>query len=331
MKKFTLTFFAMCFVTIAFTQPPEIDVKKTSDLPVIDGQVDAIWTGIEKHALDNPGGGAVVLPDVNDYSCTYSVLWSGNNSENDSLYFLIELTDNVYNSDYVEGGSGDRGQDDSFDVIFNPGATATGNIGNPYRVGLVPDADGENESFWFTVNQNGSNTITEKMNKDYTVTGTKYVFEFAIGLKDFEPTASTDVGYKFGLDLRYNDDDDNNPDPNDATKTKRNGQYSWALGEDGNSGAWNEFEACGVATLSNQEVQATGITTDNIRVSTLKVAVRGDMLKVFNVDDAAAIYSVTGSKMLDIQSTEQTINISGLKNGLYILKTANNGTVKFIK
>jgi len=318
-----------------------LTVKKTSNLPTIDGVVDPIWGEVEANAIATGTDGV----DASDYTATFKALWSGNDSANDSLYFLIELTDEKFVSDYgstSDGAGGilalDRGQDDGFDVIFNPGlAGAPGqNYGSPYRAGLVTDENNENAEFWFTLNQNGSTTLTNQMHKAHTINGTKYVFEFAIGLWDFETSIATEAGYQFGVDFRYNDDDANIPHAGKEPSTKRDGQYTWALGSEGNTGAWNNYGGLGDATLSNEEVSAPALSVNDFDlIKNLNMypnpakdyfVIQTADLKLENA--RVEVLSITGQRMLVQQITRTQsnieVNISSLTKGLYLVRVISN-------
>tara|TARA_B110000090_G_scaffold162659_1_gene179677 strand:+ start:71 stop:1096 length:1026 start_codon:yes stop_codon:yes gene_type:complete len=329
MKKITSTIILLCLAFLTNAQV-SLTVKKTSDLPTIDGVVDPIWGEVEANAISERADGV----DASDYTATFKALWSGNDTANDSVYFLVELTDDIFKSDRGAFGT-DKGQDDGFDVIFNPGlAGAPGaGIGSPYRMGMITDANNENAEFQFTVNQTGTNTITEKMHKAHTIDGTKYVFEIAIGLWDFDLTGPTNAGYQFGVDFRYNDDDGNIAKDNGTTN--RDGQYSWALNSEGNTGSWNNFAGCGDATLSNAEVSVALSVNDIEDIKNLNIypnpAKDHFVIQTadLNLENARVeVLSLSGQTILvqQITTTQSTVevNISSLTSGLYLVRLISN-------
>lgn len=320
---------ALCFALVTSAQNPTATVKVAGTLPVIDGVVDNVWAGVEKMALNNPGGGATELPDAADYSCTWSALWSGGDTEIDSIYLLIEVTDELFSIEYPINNQ--RGHDDNFDLVLNPGLLSTGEFTKPYRVGLINGNDGY--EFWFTYDANQHTTMTTNLNKSYSIDSVTYVYEIAIGINDFDTAGVFAAGYQFGIDIRYNDDDKNIEFPGTKAGTfKRDGQYSWSLGTEGGTGAWNFYESCGVATFSAEVVTAeASASLSSSTAPSLRVAVCNDVLTVFDCADAAVIYNIAGLQQMTIANTSEATGVAHLADGIYILKTAQNGVVKFIK
>tara|TARA_B110001469_G_C9623801_1_gene311152 strand:+ start:140 stop:1198 length:1059 start_codon:yes stop_codon:yes gene_type:complete len=333
----------------------DITVFKTSTPPMIDGTVDTIWGQVEPNVISaNEELWSESYFDyvtANDYEATFKVLWSNNDSATDSLYFLIELTDNEFVSDFgsIPDGAGgikiiNRGHDDGFDVFFNPGLRGEGEFGagELYRMGIVTGENDENPEFWFRYNQITENDITNRMQKAHTVDDTnaeittKYVFEFAIGLKDFDPEVQPTGGYKFGVDFRYNDDDGQIPNKNGSTQ--RDGQYSWALGSELNiinGGKFNNYNGLGTATLSNEEVSAP-LSVNNIGdIKNLNIypnpAKDHFVIQTagLNLENARVeVLSLSGQTILvqQITTTQSTVevNISSLTSGLYLVRLISN-------
>lgn len=296
---------------------------------MIDGVVDPIWAEVDANVMAKGADGI----DATDYAATFKVLWSGNDTANDSLYFLIELTDDKFVSDYHATSGTDRGQDDGFDAFFNPGmAGLADETQDPYRVGIVTDENNENPEFWFTVAQNETNTVTENMHKAHTINGTKYVFEFAIGLRDFDAIGTTEAGYEFGVDFRYNDDDANIPDTNNPGTTKKDGQYSWTK----SSSTWNAYGGLGDAMLSDEEVFAPSLSVNDIGdIKNLNMYPNPakDYFVIqtadLNLENARIeVFSLTGQKILVQQITPTQsnveVNISSLTKGLYLVRLISN-------
>jgi hypothetical protein len=331
---------AKTYLGIAEPEIVSLTVKKTSDLPTIDGVVDPIWGEVEANAISERADGV----DASDYTATFKALWSGNDTANDSIYFLIEFTDDKFVSDYLStsDGSGgimalDRGQDDGFDVMFNPGLAGlpAAGYGSPYRAGIVTTEADPEGTLWFTLNQDSSNSLTDNTHKAHTVNGTKYVFEFAMGLWDFEVNIATVAGYQFGVDIRYNDDDANIPHPGREPSTKRDGQYSWALYSEGNTGAWSNNAGLGDATLSNEEVSAPLSVNDIEDIKNLNIypnpAKDHFVIQTadLNLENARVeVLSLSGQTILvqQITTTKSTVevNISSLTSGLYLVRLISN-------
>jgi hypothetical protein len=161
------------------------------------------------------------------------------------------------------------------------------------------------------------------------------VFEFAMGLWDFEVNIATVAGYQFGVDIRYNDDDANIPHPGREPSTKRDGQYSWALYSEGNTGAWSNNAGLGDATLSNEEVSAPLSVNDIEDIKNLNIypnpAKDHFVIQTadLNLENARVeVLSLSGQTILvqQITTTQSTVevNISSLTSGLYLVRLISN-------
>ncbi len=84
-------------------QDDTVKIVRTNAIPVIDGSGDdACWTATTWQAIDEvwiPWGGSV---PASDYTGRYKVLWS---QEQNLLYFLVEISDDVLVGEYEQGVS----------------------------------------------------------------------------------------------------------------------------------------------------------------------------------------------------------------------------------
>jgi hypothetical protein len=109
MKNFFLTIFLSLSISIfSFSSSPTlpaqdevVEAKEVANPPVIDSKADdACWTEAKWQAIDQvwiPWGAPL---DASDFTGKYKVAWS---SEQNLLYFLVEITDDVVSDGYIKG------------------------------------------------------------------------------------------------------------------------------------------------------------------------------------------------------------------------------------
>lgn len=166
-------------------------INKTISAPTIDGAVDEAWTSAARYFLPSLLVGDAPVPNTNIAS-TFRLLYDDNN-----LYGLVEVTDDVLINDSVSDywhddavelyldtnfsrGTSYDGVDDRLTIFrWNDPVTKRGTTSPPLPAGLqwalVATADGYRVEFLLPLNQIG-----------------------------ISPTA----GYTFGLDVHVHDDDD---------------------------------------------------------------------------------------------------------------------------
>ncbi len=99
MRRFTLLILSTMLVVTAIAQRPESTVYKASVAPVIDGEVDDVWSEAEG-PLDIAVVGSDVPPTLGDPGeTTWQALWT-----DDGLYVLLRVEDDVFYPSYITGG-----------------------------------------------------------------------------------------------------------------------------------------------------------------------------------------------------------------------------------
>jgi len=222
--KFATVFFVFIFFTISVaagtsrlrTQDDTVRTPDVENVPTIDGHSnDSCWGVVDWQLINEvwiPWGGSV---GAGDYTGQYKVVWS---STENVLYFVVEITDDVFVDGYVFG-PGDYYQYDIVEVFID--------AENAFAYHIVVDApeDGEvNNDFvvcdmagnTYTVNYAG-NFPELAMRKD----GNQYTWEFSLAVYDSsydngDPEASRVALSKdkiIGLSLAYCDNDDPEEEP----------------------------------------------------------------------------------------------------------------------
>ncbi len=242
------------FLTISvMADPPrmrvQLDTVETPDVenaPTIDGQSDdACWAGTSWQTIDQVWipYGASVEPD--DYTGQYKVVWS---SAENVLYFLVEITDDVFVDGY-EYPDGDYYQHDIVEVFIDEdksgGPHAYTDAENAFAYHIVVDApeDGEVNSDFVVCDMGAGGTMNYAghfpqfaMRKD----GNQYTWEFSLAVYDDtydnsnpeESRVDLTEDKIIGLSLAYCDND--NPDEEPKTRDNFFGSV-WVAHEDSNN------------------------------------------------------------------------------------------------
>jgi hypothetical protein len=246
------------------------DTVKTPDvggnIPTIDGDsIDACWSDVKWQTIDQvwiPWGGSV---EASDYTGKYKIVWS---SEQNVLYFLVEITDDIFVDGYVFG-PGDYYQYDIVEVFIDEdksGGVHNYEVGgvnaeNAFAYHIVVDApeDGEVNND-FVVCDMAGNTYTVNYADHFPElamkkTGDRYTWEFSLAVYDDtydngNPEASRvelSAGKITGLSLAYCDNDSINEEP----KTRDNFFGSVWVPEDEYNDHWINADGFGTIKLTS--------------------------------------------------------------------------------
>ncbi len=213
------------------------DTVKTPDvaenIPTINGDsTDACWSDVEWQEIDQvwiPWGGSV---EADDYTGRYKILWS---STENLLYFLVEITDDVFVDGYVFG-PGDYYNYDIVEVFIDEdksgGVHNYEDTENAFAYHIVVDApeEGEVNNDFVVCDMTGPVTTVNYASHFPELamkkTGNQYTWEFSLAVYDdtydnSNPEASRvdlSEGKITGLSLAYCDNDD----PEEEPKTRDN-------------------------------------------------------------------------------------------------------------
>lgn len=253
-RTFITLFFAAVMVAGVVAQAPSGEIVKATEAPVIDGDVDAIWSTANEYDIDLPF--QTEVPTLgNSGETTWKALWM-----QEGIYILLKVTDDAFYPVYAAGATNDYEYDKPeiyFDVnyILQDGAgPGTANSGH-YQVapGFV---DGKNDGTLFEA--------TNGTKHAFKVTGTNYIGEYFVPfslLKDKEGIGIDLLG-NVGFDVTIID-----RDPGDAARKRA----VWA-NQGGINESWSNMDDCGIITFLGAEagidiesISLTGgtITTDN--------------------------------------------------------------------
>jgi hypothetical protein len=228
-------FFAVSVMASSPQMRPQEDTVRAPNaatVPTINGQGnDDCWGGVNWQPIDQvwiPWGGSV---EADDYTGQYKVVWV---DAQNVLYFLVEITDDVFVDGYVFG-PGDYYQYDIVEVFIDEDKSGGihnyegggVNAENAFAYHIVVDApeDGEVNNDFVVCDMTGPGSTVNyaghfpefAMRKD----GNQYTWEFSLAVYDSSydnsnPEASRvdlSTGKIMGLSLAYCDNDSINEDP----------------------------------------------------------------------------------------------------------------------
>ncbi|MEO0293419.1 MAG: sugar-binding protein [candidate division WOR-3 bacterium] len=262
--------FGSSFFLRAFTLRPQDDTVKAPDVenpPTINGLGDdPCWSLVNWQSIDQvwiPYGGYV---EPEDYSGRYKVVWS---SLENVLYFLVEITDDIFVDGYTGGGG--YYNYDVLEVFIDEDKS-----GGMHRI----DQDGENAenafSYHITLNAPEDGGVTEEFaaydlagfwqvvdyashfpNLAMRKNGSTYTWEFSLKVYNDNYQSSNPEAFRvnltegkiIGLSLAYCENDD----PNENPKVRDNFFGSvWVAHEDSNS-HWMNADGFGTLKLLREE------------------------------------------------------------------------------
>lgn len=336
--KFFTLLVSIFLATMAMAQNPEAVFKKTTEKPVIDGVVDAVWTTANVYNIDKPFQAEV--PTLGDPGqTTWQALWDA-----DGVYVLLTVTDDSFFPSYMANPSSTANWEYDkpelyFDVNYDLSAMAS-------KIQIAPGfTDGKN---------NGTPMTDNQIVYAFKVNGSNYIAEYFIPNSKLTDKSGIEVDKTntIGFDVTIID-----RDPGDASR-KRAVWANIGLIDESN----NNWLNCGRVTFEDAEapvfvdkITLTGgpsITTDNgtsqMDVVILPVNASNQKLKWSVVGGTGKVtISATGvvkglidgtvtliADALDggyATSNEVTINVSGqvvkideinmIKNGYFTLGT----------
>ncbi len=259
-------FFTLSVTAVSPNLRIQDDTVKTPDVaentPTINGDsTDACWAEVDWQTIDQvwiPWGGSV---GADDYTGKYKIIWSS--SEN-LLYFLVEITDDVFVDGY-EFGPGDYYNYDIVEVFIDEdksgGVHNYEDTENAFAYHIVVDApeEGEVNNDFVVCDMTGPVTTVNYASHfpDLAMkkTGNQYTWEFSLAVYDdtydnSNPEASRvdlSEGKISGLSLAYCDNDD----PEEEPKTRDNFFGSVWVPEEEYNNHWINADGFGTIELTS--------------------------------------------------------------------------------
>ena len=281
-----------------------VTVSFAESAPVIDGEIDAIWSteGIPvleaKNALVGSGF------DASDLSGTAKVLW-----DNTYLYLLAEVTDDVKQND-----SQNTYEDDNVEFYID----ADNSKSSAYDANDVQYSFAWNDGT--TVGALPAGRSTTGISYKIADTESGYRVEARIPWTTLQKSPTE--GMEIGFDFMINDDD---------TGGGRDGKLSWNAPTDQ---AWQDASLFGTLKLTQKKSEVLGAPGERFSLK-LYPNPSGGVLKVEGLTDFTAyqVVDMTGRVVLHGQ-TESLIQVEKLSPGLYFLNilSGNEKTcLKFMK
>jgi hypothetical protein len=299
-KIFTFLFSAILF-SAAVAQIPEAVVKKSPVAPVIDGVVDAIWSGANTYIIDR--GTDVGNPTLGTSGTTY---WKGLWTDQ-GVYILLKVNDDVWNPSYKTGGN--SWEYDKPELYFDVNKILLDGGGpnptNANTAGHYQYAPAAAEAKIF-----GQNT-TEGDGSQYAfmVTDPSYMVEYFLPFAKFKDKdgAAIDVTAPMGFDIAIID--------NDGDGTNR--MYGvWSSG-----GEWDNMDNAGVVTFSQEVAEAATV----IKKADVAPKIDGVVDAVWADANTYNIAKSTDAGVATL-GPEGTTTWKGLwtADGIYVLLTVND-------
>jgi hypothetical protein len=278
--KFTLLFLCAVFTVGALAQKPTAVIKKASEAPVIDGEVDDVWAEAPLNNIDKDFFGQV--PTVGPSGTT---TWQGLWVE-DGMYVLLIVNDDAFYPWYAVEPPGETWQYDKTELYFDV------NYNLEDGGGPLPDWIGGGNGHYqiepeFTeTNIDGTLQVydtragLEGVQYAFMVNDPDYIAEYFVPfvlLTDGEG-GPADLTGDIGFDVYVID-----RDPGDAGE--RNAVWANTGGEDGTQSSWNNMDGCGIINFEGavepvyiDEIHLTGgeITENNGKLQVQAVVVPED-------------------------------------------------------
>jgi hypothetical protein len=316
MKKIFTLFLSVLLFTAVMAQK-SADVTKTTVKPIIDGIVDEVWAKAEKNAIN------VVFraetPTVGE--SWWKMVW-----DNDGMYLLVFVDDDVYMPAHMGNTPSDTWKYDKVEVYFDvnyvkadgkgPAAVGTGH----YQFAETP----------LKAIENGGTTTTRSDGVQWAFNATdrptyyvEYFFPFDI-LKD-KDGLQVDKSEPIGFDVNIMDNDvvDRN------FRYRMNWSHAGVNGENNN----NMDEAGIIVLLSTPTYVDAIITSDICKVYPNPVGNGSYLIVELKANTKVAIYNAVGQKMVEKISTGNVakFDVSSLRQGMYFVKTSDGNIHKFIR
>jgi len=319
---------------------------ETSITPLIDGTSDdvcwdsAIWYDIDQVWI--PYNTAI---DSNDYKGRFKASWS---SENQLLYYLVEIRDDVFVTGYeYTASAGEYTNYDVVEVFVDPDNSGGEHTFN-YNAFAYHITGGNNDELYEVIDIYGSEWSTNKINLTghvpelaRTENNNVYTWEFSMELYDesFSPLAPDEsrvvmeIKDTIGFTMAVIDSD------NPSNPQREHFIGSVAVSEENYNSHWQNASLFGDLILMEEKSTSTStnLTQDqNIFITFNKVTNQFSVsAKRINVGEIRMeTYTLTGQKVQEhlFHTRNQSnfitgISASGLENGIYMIRISWDNTI----
>jgi len=274
-------------------------IKKTTTLPVIDGQIDAVWNTTD--GLDIAVPFQLELPTLGAANETYwKALWT-----DAGIYFLINVTDDEFYPVYK--ALGNDYEYDKLELYFDVNTVKKDGLGagaNKGHYDIIPGfAEGTSDG---TELLYGSGDA--ECHYAFLVTEPNYVAEYFVPMTKFINKDGFQVPQttEFGFDITVID-----RETGDAARKRMNWVNAGALNE-----SWNNMDDCGLFTLDG---------ASNILAESLTISAAGSAT---TITTEAGTLQMTAN-ILPVSATKKTAKWT-VVNGTGRAKVDANGLVTAI-
>ena len=360
MKNKIISFLLISFLTFIFTlcyaiQDNPVQVHYADTPPVFDGSGnDACWQNSNWQTIDQVWINYGESIPASDYSGRYKVLWNANEN---LLYFLVEVHDDVFVDGFRRNQSDEAHQFDVIEIFIDEDQskgqhifdTATTNAENAFSYHLYADFPSEDEiQTEFTVVDIAGTGWGNRITPEYAPhfphfslkrTGNTATWELALKVYDDtyvenDPEASRVglfVGKSINLSIAYCDNDD----PNESPKLRDNFFGSVWVPAEAYNDHWMDAEYFGTITLlapSQSSVRVNNQVTEmalHLYPNPASNQLQIELNNTYTGPLTVRIYNLLGQQVamqrLSKNAWRQQIPLHQLPKGLYFVK-AEMGT-----
>ncbi len=311
-------------------QPVEYTLKKGTEAPTVDGDVDPIWNQIEAKSLDVQFNEAA--PSATDLSATFKALYHGT-----KLYVLIEATDDVLITGFINNDTINPEdltvkqkvwETDAYSFYFLHGDSQEGDSVQKwvdstghwlrFKWGLPWSVGGRVNGSWKTMegvgkraNPEASALLSEYTNK---ISGNSYIAEFSLDVN----TWTYGVVQEFVKDDVFTAEfqlDDSDGGGSESEPSGRKNQIYWAAIDKRVGGA--PKRTSGRFIVSDEEVEPIIASTGGSKLIEAKLYPNPahSFVSLKNAK-TAKIMTLQGQTMLFTNQTSH-IDLSSFKPGIY--------------
>ncbi len=312
MRKIYFILISLLFIVgTTFAQKVNVDVKKTLNAPIIDGEIDPIWELVEPVAAEKP-----LFTEQPTVTVTWRAMWCDT-----AIFVLFDVQDDDHYTAQESGGN--DWEYDKPEIYFDINDTLVDDLGpmtassGHWQVapGFADTLEGI-EAFHNNWDEHRADDYDS-----YVLTGGNYVREYRMpwkGMydKNFDTLTiqkPVEAGMVIGFDICIIDQDE-------GITTARQ-RIVWQ--NDGNSGdtkeSWESMDDCGTITLS----AATISNIRNTQVNAISVYPNPAYNTItVNADfDKAVIANLLGQEVMTMKQVKgKTLEVASLPKGVYFLK-----------
>ena len=266
---FTLLLCAL-FGTAIMAQAPSHIVKKTTVLPVLDGEIDAVWDNAVAQDIAVPFQAEV--PTLGGPGETYfKALWT-----DAGIYFLFNVTDDEFFPNYKNTPVGNSYEFDKLELYFDVNAEKKDGIGAGGNAGHYQIAPDFTET---TIDgtEHLSGAGDAEVHYAFLVTEPNYVAEYFVPMTKFIDKDGYQISQnaEIGFDITVID-----RETGDAARKRMDWANAGALNEN-----WNNMDDVGILTLegASENILAESLTISSAGAATTIETEAGTLQMTANI------------------------------------------------